>query len=134
MDMKQFAERHRLKLCRDKSDDTPVIIGKAGQIYEYSDDELGVMFITPVSKPARTHFWRKMSAQCVAAGMTMRQCGDAEGALSFDPLNPEHVRLARKLAGVKPKRLSSATQMANLAKGNRFQKRPDTRTERELSI
>jgi hypothetical protein len=66
--------------------------------------------------------------------MTMRQCGDAEGALSFDALNPENVRLARKLAGVKPKRLASVTQMANLAKGNRFQKRPDTRTERELSI
>lgn len=134
MHIKQFAERHRLKLVRDKSDDTPVIIGKGGQIYEYSEAELGVMFITPVSKPTRTHFWRKMSAQCVASGMSMRQCGDAEGTLSFDALNPEHFRLAMKLAGVRPKRLASAAQMANLAKGNRFQKRPDTRTERELSI
>ena len=134
MDIKQFAERHRLRLVRDKSDNTAVTIGKGGQIYEYSDDELGVMFITPVSKPARTHYWRKMSAQCVVAGMTMRQCGDAEGALSFNPDNRDHVRLAMKLAGVRPKRLPSVAQIANLEKGNRFQKRPDTRTEHELSI
>lgn len=134
MHIKQFAGRHRLKLVRDKSDDTPVIIGKSGQIYEYSEAELGVMFIKPVSKPARTHFWRKMSAQCVAAGMTARQCGDAEGALSFDPNNHDQVQLAMKLAGVRPKRRSSVTQIANLMKGNRFQKRPGTRTERELSI
>jgi hypothetical protein len=134
MDIKQFAEGHRLKLVRDKSDDTPVIIGKSGQIYEYSDDEFGVMFITPVSKPARTHSWRKMSVQCVAAGMMRRQSGDVEGALSFDPLNPEHVRLAMKLAGIRPKRLSSVNQMANLSKGNRFHRRSDTTTEGELSV
>lgn len=114
MGIKQFAERYRLKLVRDRFDDTAVIIGKGGQIYEYSDDELGLMSITPVSKPARTHFWRKMSAQCVAAGMTMRQRGDAEGVLSFDPLSPEHVRLAMKLAGVRARRQLSAEHRAKL--------------------
>jgi hypothetical protein len=134
MGINRFAQRHRLKLVHDKSDDTLLIFGKGGHIYEYSDNELGVMFITPVRKPARTHFWRKMSTQCLAAGMTPRQCADAEGALSFDPNNHEHARLTMKLAGVKPKRLASATQLANLAKGNRFQKRSDTTIEREISI
>jgi hypothetical protein len=130
----RFAQRHRLKLVHDKSDDILLILGKGGQIYEYSDNELGVMFITPVRMPARTHFWRKVSAQCVTSGMTMRQRGDAEGTLSFDPLNHEHARLAMKLAGVRPKRLASSTQLANLKKGNRFQKRSDTTIERELLV
>ena len=41
MDIKQFAERHGLRLVRDKSDDTVTIVGKGGQIYAHSDSELG---------------------------------------------------------------------------------------------
>ena len=114
MGIQQFARRHRLKLVRDRYDDMAVIVGKGGQIYEYSNLELVVMFITPTSKPARTHFWRKISAACVAASMTMRQHGDAEGALSFDPDNHEHVRLAMKLAGMKRRRQLSPEHRAKL--------------------
>ena len=95
-----------------------------------------VMFITPVSKPPRTYFWRKISAQCVVAGMTMRQCGDAEGALSFDPLNPEHIRLAMRLAGVRPRRQLSAEHWAKLlAAGQSTRLKPrDMVLNGELSI
>jgi hypothetical protein len=54
MGIQQFAKRHRLKLVWDRYDDMPVIVGKGGQIYEYSDLELVVMFITPTSKPGLT--------------------------------------------------------------------------------
>ncbi len=36
--------------------------------------------------------------------MVVRQRGDAEGALSFDPENKAQVKIALKLAGVRPKR------------------------------
>jgi hypothetical protein len=48
------------------------------------------------------------------AGATVRQDGDAEGAVSFDPTNPTLARLAIKYAGVKPKRRSSEKQLATL--------------------
>jgi hypothetical protein len=52
--------------------------------------------------------------------MTVRQNGDSEGCLSFDPDNKEHIRLAMKLAKVRPKRTISperaAAMVATLAK------------------
>jgi hypothetical protein len=65
---------------------------------------MGTMLITPASKPARTIFWNKMRGACQAAGMTLRQNGDAEGSFSFDPKNDQQVKLAMQLAGVRPKR------------------------------
>jgi hypothetical protein len=108
----EFAKAHRLKPARE---DDMVIVGKAGQIYEYSDALLGVMFITPAKKAPRPRVWNNLSAQCVLAGMTLRQDGDAEGALSFDPANPAHVTLALKLAGVKRKRQLTPEQLVRLA-------------------
>jgi hypothetical protein len=123
----EFAKAHRLKPARE--DDHVILVGKAGQIYEYSDALLGVMFITPATKAPRPRVWNNLSAQCVLAGMTLRQDGDAEGALSFYPANPAQVALALKLAGVKRKRQASAKQLANLAKGVPFHKSSATPIE-----
>ena len=94
------------------------------------------MFVTPVNRLPRTHFWRKVSAACLGAGMTMRQQGDAEGALSFDPNNQEQVRLAMKLAGVRPKRRMSEEQRlrmtAVLADARKRKLRPYE--EREITL
>lgn len=121
MTIQEFAKQYRLKTRNDNCDET-IVPGKAFKpdmggphIYEYSGTEMGVILITPASKPARTAFWNKMRAACATAGMTLRQCGDAEGAFSFDPANQEHVRLAMKLAGVRPKRRMSPKQLALLA-------------------
>jgi hypothetical protein len=118
MTIQEFARRNRLKTKSDKADDTNVIVGKTGLIYEYSLDGslLAVMFITPATKPPRTYMWRKTSMACVRAGMTMRQKGDAEGVLSFDPENADQIRLALKLAGVKRKRKITPKQLARLAR------------------
>lgn len=51
----------------------------------------------------------------MAAGFTLLQDGDAEGAAAFDPLNAEQVRLAVKLAGVKTRRCVSEEVKARLA-------------------
>jgi hypothetical protein len=51
---------------------------------------------------------------CRSPGMTVRQNGDSEGALSFDGSNPAHAKLAIKIAGVRPKRQLSAERLATL--------------------
>jgi hypothetical protein len=79
MKITEFAESHGLKTQRDECGDV-IVPGKSGHIYEYSDSELGVIFVSPVNHHPRMVFWKRMSASCVLAGMTRRQQGDAEGA------------------------------------------------------
>jgi hypothetical protein len=111
-----FAEQNKLKVNRDPDDGTDIIRGKHDQshIYEWDDTELAVMFITPVTKPARTFYWRKYRDSGIAAGMRLVQNGDAEGCLGFDPTRPDQVKIALKLAGVKKKRQISQKQAATL--------------------
>jgi hypothetical protein len=44
--------------------------------------------------------------------MTIRQNGDSEGCLSFDPKNNEQAKLAIKIAKVRPKRQRTPDQVA----------------------
>lgn len=100
-----------------KDDGTEIIPGTHDQSHIYEDDgKLAVMFITPASKPARPFFWRKYPDLGLVAGMRLRQNGDAEGCLTFDPANAEQVKIAFRLAGVKRKRQMSQKQMATLAR------------------
>src|SRR5437899_11885884 len=86
--------------------------GKAGQLYEHSDEEFALMYILPATKPARPRVWNRMRDLCAAAGMVLRQKGEAEGAIRFNPENGEQIQLAIKLAGVKRKRQMSEKQKA----------------------
>ncbi len=60
MTITDFATQHRLKTKHDKGDDTTIIPGKAGQLYEYSDEEFAVMYFLPATKPARPRVWNRM--------------------------------------------------------------------------
>jgi hypothetical protein len=106
MTLEQFARKHHAKISTRRDDGTREIAGRRGQIYEYSDGELGVMFISS-RHSART--WCNRKREALAAGMTLRQDGDAEGALSFDPLSITQGKLALRIAKVrKPVMLSDA--------------------------
>jgi len=120
MNISEFATQYRLKLTKDECSD-PVILGRIGSsnIYEYSNDALGVMFITPADKPPRTNLWNKFKARCLAAGMTLAQCGDAEGAYSFDPENSAQAKVA--IAGIRARvkrRISPESSAAKAAQLN----------------
>ena len=52
MEVVTFAANHRLKTKVDECGET-VIAGTYGQIYEYSDGEMGVLFHMPRSATAR---------------------------------------------------------------------------------
>jgi hypothetical protein len=50
--------------------------------------------------------------------MTVRQNGDDEGAVSFDPANKEQASLAIKLIGARPKRRLSPEHRSKLLAAN----------------
>ncbi len=111
-----FAEQNRLKVKRDDCGEA-IIPGKYGQIYEYNNTELGVMFMPPPTKAEplgrwcpRT--WGNFKGAAAAAGMTLLQDGDSEGCLSFDPKNKAQVKLALKIARVRPKLQRTPEQVA----------------------
>jgi len=115
MDIQAFAERYRLKTGPGKT-----VEGRTGQIYEYGENRLGVMFAPPSQADKcgkwcpRT--WNKFREAGRALGMIVQQNGDSEGCLLFDPCNREQAKLAIKIAAARPKRQVSARQLANLAK------------------
>jgi hypothetical protein len=55
--------------------------------------------------------------RAIALGMNLRQNGDSEGCLAFDPANREHVKLAIKIAGVRPKRQVTPEQVGKMRLG-----------------
>lgn len=114
MTVKDFAARHRLKLTKDGSgEDIEFIVqGRIGQssIYEYSDSELAVAFVTDGKKPPRTGLYNTFKAACVSAGMVLRQSGDAEGSFSFDPENDAQAKVAIRGVRAKAKRRISPEQ------------------------
>ena len=118
----KFAQQNRLPTSRESDDRTTVIRGRAGcHLYEYSDSELGLMILSD-TKDAHPRRWAGIRKKCLAAGMTLRQGGDDEGAFSFDPTNRQQARLAIKVTGVRLKRQISPERRANLVAVG-FQKR-----------
>jgi hypothetical protein len=115
--IEQFAEQYRLKTRINRGDDTKVILGKLGHLYEYDAGIMGLCFIPEPNptKPERTKLWNARKATCLAAGMTLQQDGDAEGCLSFDPANLRQSRLAISVVKAKTKQVMSLEQLAHLA-------------------
>ena len=108
--VRDFAKTQRVKVKRD-GDGTFVIFGRHGQIYEYAPGHLGVIILNATARR-----WRSARRQCLAAGMTLHQDGETEGACLFNPDDEAQARLAIKLAGVKRRRVMSEAQRAALAK------------------
>lgn len=127
-----FAQQNRLPTSREIDDMTTVIRGQAGcHLYESSDSELGLMILSG-PKNARPRRWAGIRKKCLKAGMTLRQDGKDEGALSFDPNNRPQARLAIKISGARPKRQLSPEHRAKLLAVG-FQKRENPTLERVSS-
>jgi hypothetical protein len=114
----EFAAMHRLKSVREGEgeDIERVVLGRLGQssIYEYSETELAVSFMTDGRKAPRTELWNKFHAACLSVGMTPRQVGDAEGSFSFNPSDKEQAKVAIRGIKAKVKRQLSPEQRARL--------------------
>ena len=117
--LEKFAEKHRARITRDRSDDTNVIAGRSGHLYEYGEDLLGVMFMPPPTAGQpwgkwQPRTWNNFKRAGQTVGMTMLQDGDSDGCMGFDPENPRQSKLALKMAGIKAKRQISAATFTRL--------------------
>lgn len=106
----RFASKHRLK-TRVDVDETKIIPGRNGHVYEDSPARLGVLLMFRSPKP-----WGHRRRAGIAAGMELYQDGESEGSLLFDPAKPEQARVAISIAGIKKRRIMSAAQKEVLAR------------------
>jgi hypothetical protein len=124
MNVSEFAEQYRLKVSRDDCGEK-IISGKAGHVYENGDDRLGVCLMF---KSARK--WMSVQRRLLAAGFTLKQDGDSEGTLLFDPDNVDQVAAAIRETRIRPRRvLSEDARIALVQRLNRKnspEKRPLT--------
>jgi hypothetical protein len=126
VNIESFASEHRLKLRRNADDDNQTcILGKSGQIYEYSDTELGVSFMPGLENGRGVgrwtpKTWGNFRRKAGELGMTVRQNGDSEGSLSFNPKNDDQAKLALQIARPRQRKQLSpkhlVTLRANIAK------------------
>jgi hypothetical protein len=121
--IRNLANRYRLKWELEKPVlATEIIVGRAGQIYDHGDGLLAVMFL-PAKEAWMPRKWGNVRRDCIAAGMTLLQDGDAEGSLSFDPSNREQAKLAIKVAEIKARRRLSDEQrerLKSIGRSSRF--------------
>jgi hypothetical protein len=129
--IQEFAVTNRLKARRSVDDDNELVVtGRMGQIYQYSENELGVLFMPPGTNSDRygrwcPRTWNRLRKLAVNAGMILRQNADSEGALSFDPKNAEQSKFAIQIAKARPKRVLSPEHREKLAlSGKRFPTAP----------
>jgi len=124
MDLRSFAEDNRLRVRRDE-DNTQIITGKVGHLWEYGEGKLAVTLLdlTPTK-------WGFRRNACLAVGMQLDQDGHDEGTLLFDPVDEEQVEMALKVAEVKRKRRVSPETLERLrAMSARNQIRKDSPVE-----
>lgn len=103
MTLAEFAEKHRLKVRRDESNDV-IVPGRFGHLYEYSADRFGACIALEGKKAPKTYRWNRARDAFVAAGMKIVQRGDAEGCATFSPHDEKQVKLAIQHLGIRTKR------------------------------
>jgi hypothetical protein len=115
MNIQEFAVEHRLKVRLDTCGDR-VIEGRQGQIYEYDENTLGVLFSPPSKTDSFGRWcpkvWNRLRNLGKTLGMDCRQDGDSEGCLLFDGSNRAQVKLAIQIAKVRAKRILSPERAA----------------------
>jgi hypothetical protein len=134
----EFASKHNLQKPTLDPDTSMVIHGKTGQLYEFSDSRLGVIYSSAIKGGSRykdktSQRNNTAQAECLAVGMTLEQQGDLECSFSFDPSDSKQSRVAIKTAGAKAKRQYS--EAAILARTARLaQWRAQGRSEQAISV
>src|SRR5215471_271485 len=76
--IENFAQQHRLKIRRDECGD-PIIPGKYGHIFEWSDTRLGVIYMPDGEQSPNIRNWNKRRRKLIAAGCKITQDADGEG-------------------------------------------------------
>ena len=115
MTIEEFATQHNLKPRQDGCNN-PIIPGKVGHICDgYSGGLLGLYVVADTPRA-----WTYAKRRLVAAGLRVKQDGDTDGVLTFDPENRAQARLALKVAGIKTRRKTAPPSSAQLAARTAF--------------
>jgi hypothetical protein len=119
MTLEAFIKKNRLRRKRD-DDDTTIVPGKNGHIFDYGDGRLGVLIMPKAVHP---RIWNKARAAFEKLGMTVTLDCDGEGITTFNPESAEQCQAAIKHAGISARRVATPSQLAALA-GYRGDKSP----------
>ena len=125
MTIQQFAEVYSLQTHKDGSGDL-IVVGKslvkegrtdsprhreqAHHIFDGYSSGLGVYF-----NCATFRHWNSIRQKLINAGAAVRQNGDVDGIVQFDPENKKLAKLILKLTGARAKRQLSPEQKQVLA-------------------
>ncbi len=113
MDILEFAQKTRLK-HGFKGDGEPVIPGRYGELYEYSEHIFAALCMFPTSRR-----WGHIRRKAQALVLRIIQNGDSEGTFLFDPTDEEQVEFARRAIGARKRhRISQASIDALIAAGS----------------
>jgi hypothetical protein len=74
-----------------------IIRGKFGHLYEHDAGRFGIVLEAPANSEVLDATLRSRKRRAIAAGFVLRQEGDSEATLLFDPTDMKQARLAIQL-------------------------------------
>lgn len=129
MTIKEFANKFTVRVKVDDEQEH-YVPAKHGQIYQYSSDLLGAMFLT-----RSIRLWNTRREECVAAGLRIQLDGDTEGLLLFDPADEKQARTAIRTIGARVKRrLNPEARQAAIERLARLRNQPPSETTSESNF
>ncbi len=108
MSIQEFAKKYHLRTKFDACKEV-IVPCRQGQIYDSGGQRLAVL-VEGVSARA----WHSVRKTLLEGGFKLRQNGDCEGSLSFDPDDPKQTRLAIKVMRAQRERQLSESQKTEL--------------------
>jgi hypothetical protein len=111
----EYAEKYRLRMKRDRCGDL-IVPGKLGHLYEHGSGRFGMVLEASADSRRLDNVLRSRKRRALAGGFAIRQEGDSESIVLFDPAEQKQARLALRLVGAKSKRRASPAQLASFEK------------------
>jgi hypothetical protein len=108
-----LAELYRLRIRLDQCRDA-IVQGKLGHLYEHDASRFGIVLEAPANGPSLDHTLRSRKRRALAAGFLLRQEGDSEAVLLFNPADAKQAQLATRLIQAKRTRRAAQPSDAQL--------------------
>ncbi|MGA8222478.1 MAG: hypothetical protein WB780_12555 [Candidatus Acidiferrales bacterium] len=109
----EFAEQYRLRVKHDECGDL-VIRGKFEHLCELDSGRFGIVLEAPANNARTDKTIRARKRRAIAAGFRLRQKGESEAILLFDPGDQKQTALAVRIIHAKKKRQAAPPTDATL--------------------
>jgi hypothetical protein len=111
--LSKFSEHYRLRVRRDSCGES-IVPGRFGHLYEHDAGRFGIVFEAPANGASLNNTLRSRKRRAISAGFLLRQEGDSEAILLFDPADTTQARLAIRLIHAKKIRQAAPPTDAQL--------------------